>query len=443
MRFTVTALLIIIVLFLLPVTALFAAELYDLGCWWTAMKEGRLLFARHRNPTLDPVLKTYELYLFDPATGVITFLQKPGEKLPLLPAVSPDGTALAYYAIVEGNDYLVTRYLDEGRSIRLRFDTGGYIEAVALDYDRDRVLTANKRGEDRQALYLISNRQGTIRRILNGTRFQDIHFLANGGVQYTDLKDGRLVLGVVHPWNLKQTVLSGMTRLALASPRGDAVLFREFDRLSLYRVNSGETIRISDQVSADPLVSPEGTTCAVFEPDALLLVNLPTGDVMYYLALAADTRSSLLNDFSFYTVRGRSIHRIMHRNPGQQLAELYRGEGALRLLAVSGDDRFVYFQEGTGEGGVGTNSVTVLDRTTGESVVKRFPFAVEEVLPLRVRASDGSFYIRALGEVPGDRVPVRELYYYSMPMGALIGVSTARDADLDLYRRKQGSSRGS
>ncbi|MFW6180313.1 MAG: TolB family protein [Spirochaetota bacterium] len=439
MRFTITALLIIIVLILLPVTALFGAELYDLGSWWTAMNQGRLLFARLRNPTMDPVLKTYEIYLFDPATGVITFLQKPGEKLPLLPAAAPDGTALTYYAIIEGNDYLVTRNLDEGRSTRLRFDTGGYIEAVALDFDRDRLLTVNKRGENRQALYLISNRRGTIRRILNGARFQEIGFLANGGVQYTDLRDGRRVLGVVRPRGLEQTVLSGMVHHSRASPRGDAVLFREFDRVSMYRVNTGETVRLSDQVSADPMISPEGTTCAVFEPDALLLVNLPTGDVMYYLAAPSDPRNSLLNDFSFYTVREKSIHRIMHRDPGQQLTELYRGKGALRLLAVSRDDRFVYFQEGSGEDGEGGppgNRVTVFDRTAGKTVVKSFPFTVEELLAPRVRVSDGSFYIRALAEVPGERVPARELYYYHLPIGALIGVSTARDAELRLYYRK-------
>lgn len=435
MRFTSSTLIMSIVLFLLPVTVLFPAELYDLGSRWIAMKDGRLLFVRHRNPTLDPVLKTYEIHLFDPETGVITFLQKPGEKLPLLPAPSPDGTALTYYAMVEGTDYLITRYLDEGRSVRLRFDTGGYIEAVALDYDRDRVVTANKRGQNRQALYLISNRSGTIRRILNGTSFQEISFLSNGGVLYTDLKEGRLVLGIVQPWNLKQIVISGTVRFAGRSPRGDAVLFREFDRLSLYRVNTGETIRLSGKTAGDPLISPEGSTCAVFEQDALLLVNLPTGDVMYYLAISADPGSSLLNDLSFYTVRGRSIHRIMHRDPGRHLTELYRGQGPLRLLAVSGDDRFVYFHEGEGEAGRGGNRITILDRTTGQSTVKSFPFTVEEVLVPRVRVSDGSFYIRSLAQVPGERLPVRELYYYSLPLAALIGVSTAEDADLGLYYR--------
>ena len=90
MRFTASALIMSIVLFLLPVTVLFPAELYDLGSRWIAMKDGRLLFVRHRNPTLDPMLKTYEIHLFDPETGVITFLQKPGEKLPLLPAHTKD-----------------------------------------------------------------------------------------------------------------------------------------------------------------------------------------------------------------------------------------------------------------------------------------------------------------------------------------------------------------
>jgi hypothetical protein len=386
----------------------------------------------HRNPTLDPVLKSYELYLFDPESGSITSLQKRDEQLPILPSISPSGNALTYYAIIESSDFLITRNIEEGLSIQLRFDTGGYITGTALDFDNDRVITSNKRGENRQALYLISNRAGSIRRILNGARFQEMGFLANGAVYSTDLKDERLLLSVVQPWNLKRTTLSGAVEYVLAAPGGDALLYSEFGRLSLYRVNNQETIQLTESAAGPPLTAPDGSTCAVFEEDAILLINLPTGDVMYYLSTPADPDRSSLSDLSFYTVRGSTLYTIEHRKPGHTLTELHQVDGQLRLLGVSPNDRFVYFQQGDPPD---LRSVTILDRRSGKTSVKSFSFEVRSILVPRLRETDGSFYIRSRS-VSDDGIPVRELYYYDLSLGALLGLSTADQADLQLYYRE-------
>ena len=160
---------IIIIISLLPtfVTNLFCAEVYDL-CYKThLLREGKILVVRYRNPLLDPVLKTYETHLFDPRSGKITYLQKYQEHLYILPVISRDRSTLCYHSLIEGSDYLVTGNLEEGKSTRLRFDTGGYFVSLGLDYDNDTVIAVIKRGENKQALYLISNWASTIKRILN------------------------------------------------------------------------------------------------------------------------------------------------------------------------------------------------------------------------------------------------------------------------------------
>ena len=177
--------------------ALFSSDIYDLCYSTEPLGYGRLLFLRYRNPLLDPVLRSYELYLFDPVSGKLSSLQKYNEKLYILPVVSRDRTTLSYHSLIEGSDFLTTKNMELGKSIMLRFDTGGYFVSIGIDYDNDRVAAAVKRGENRQGIYLISNRASTINRIYNGMDFEEVGFLYNGNVYFVDNVEGEKILGIV------------------------------------------------------------------------------------------------------------------------------------------------------------------------------------------------------------------------------------------------------
>ncbi|KKL64026.1 hypothetical protein LCGC14_2169200, partial [marine sediment metagenome] len=139
-------------------TNLHSSELYDLVYTTQPLDDGKLMFLRLRNPLRDPALRTFEIYVFTPDSGKISFLQKYNEMLYLPPAVSRDKSTIVYHSIIEGNDFLVTKNIQTGKSTRLRFDTGGYFVNLGLDYDNDTVAAIIKRGENKQAVYLISNR---------------------------------------------------------------------------------------------------------------------------------------------------------------------------------------------------------------------------------------------------------------------------------------------
>ncbi len=423
---------IIIAVMCFSVINLFAGEMYDLCYRWQTMNSGKLLFVRYKNPTLEAVLRTYEIHLYDPATEKITLLQKPQEKIYLLPVVSRDRSTINYHSLIEGNDFLVTRNVDTGYSTRLRFDTGGYFLDTAIHYDNNLVVSVEKRGKDKQALYLISNSEARIRRIFNGHDFRDVGFFRDGSVFYTDMIDGLLTLGVVRWISREDVVIDRGIDFAVKAPNGKTVLYAKEGRLSLFRENNNEKIELSRGFIGRPLFSEDGSTAVIIEKESVRIVNLPSGDIMYFLSFNTDNTTSMISNFTFYIAKENRIFQIRHKKPGQALSELTREDGPVHLIAASPDDRFLYYQKKD------RHEVILFNTRTGEKEVKTFPFQVQEVLPQSGETSDGetfggSFYIRALYTSPSDGLPIRELYLYKMKHGLLVAISTAEDTDIRPY----------
>ncbi len=424
---------IITIISLLPsfVTNLFCAEVYDL-CYKThLLREGKILFVRHRNPLLDPVLRTYETHLFDPRTGKITYLQKYQEHLYILPVISRDRSTLCYHSLIEGSDFLVTGNLEEGKSIRLRFDTGGYFVSIGLDYDNDTVIAVIKRGENKQALYLISNRASTIKRILNGTNFIEAGFFDNGNVYFVEFKDNQKEFGFTNPKTRKRYDITEGFDYFQKTPNGDGVLYSQGNNLYLYRVYSNESILLSRKFDPDnqrPLISRDGSTCAVLEENNVYIANLPSGDILYYLSVDTEDASFYLTDFTFYLIKDNKIFSLAHKKPGQTLGELYTADQDINLLAVSQNDRYVIYQHAN------KKEVIVYDTKQKKHYSKESPFIIEEILYPDIA---DNFYIISRTKDPETGIPIRELYHYSLKLGQLSVISTAANTDIRLYKRKE------
>ena len=424
--------LIIFPLFLF-VTNLFGDQeyIYDLVYRAEPLKNGKIFFLRFRNPLLDPVLKTYEIYLFDPSTGQISFLQNPQEKLYILPVLSRDRSTMSYHSLIEGTDYMVTANLETGRSVRLRFDTGGYFVEVGIDYDNDTVAASIKRGENRQAIYLISNSRGTIRRILDGKVFRETGFLSNGNVYFVERDEHRHNLGFVNPKTKEKHIIADSVELVQKTPNGDAILYSRKGKLYLYRPYGNESLVLSenfDEETVPPLISMDGSTCAVIDKGIIYIVNIPSGDVLYYVSIDTRGLSYYLTDYTFYIVKEKKIFYIEHKKPGGSLQELYEAEDLIHLLAVSKNDRQLFYRHDD------KTTVIIYERKKGTSDRNRFDFEVEQVIP---PDSEDGFYVITRSTGPEWKYPVRELYYYHTGAGKLLTVSTARDTYVELYRNKE------
>jgi WD40 repeat protein len=446
-------LLIIIATLFSSVISLFPDQLYDLCYFGEPMKNGEFLFVRYRNPLLDPLLRTFEIHVFNPSTGKITFLQQYGEMSYLLPVVSPDRTTVTYHSLIEGNDYLVTRNIITGKSTRLRFDTSGYFLFNDLHYDNETVASVLKRGPGRQAIYIISNDLGTIRRLYTGAAFQEVGFLYNGSVYYVDHVGNRLSLGVVLSDGSLRTVVEENIEYIAKGPRGDAILFSIENDLFIYRVYNNETIRLTEHFTpgeSHPLIAEDGSACVIYDGEVTLLVNIPSGDVLYYLSFRGDDRGDILTRFSYYTVKEDQVYTIKYKKPGQVLVALFSDEGPIHLLAVSPDDRYILYRLED------ERELRIYDRRTGERFSKTFPFVIEEVIVspfMEFTEAMRSIYIIALtggdtttgpkenqsstSEGKETALPVRELYLYNYPRKSLTAVSTAGDTDIRLYLRER------
>jgi WD40 repeat protein len=419
----------IIAVILLTVINLFAGEMYDLCYRWQTMNNGKLLFVRYKNPTLEAVLRTYEIYLYNPATEKITLLQKPEEQIYLLPVVSRDRSTVNYHSLIEGNDFLVTRNVDTGYSTRLRFDTGGYFLNTAIHYDNNLVVSVEKRGENKEALYLISNSEARIKRIFNGHDFQDVGFFRDGSVFYTDIVEDLLTLGIVRWLSREDSVIDRGIDFVEKAPNGKTLLYAKDGRLTLFRENNNEKIELSRNFIGRPLFSEDGSTAAIIEKDAVHIVNLPSGDILYFLSFNTENTTHALTNFTFYIARENRIYQIKHKKPGQALLELTREDQPVYLLAASQNDRFLYYRMQD------PRTVILFDNRTGKKIVKTFPFEVREVLPQSGDETDGSFYIRSVTPSPTDGLPIRELYLFKMKHSLLVSISTAEDTDIRPYRR--------
>ncbi|MCK5570471.1 MAG: hypothetical protein KAJ15_12185, partial [Spirochaetes bacterium] len=287
-RKVVLYLAIIISASVLFVTNLFASELYDLCYRADPLNNGKILFLRHRNPMLDPVIRTYEIHLFDPLTGNLSYLQRYQELIYIPPVISRDRTSMVYHSIIEGTDFLVTKNIETGKSTRLRFDTGGYFVTLGLDYDNDTVAAGIKRGENKQAVYLISNRASTMRRILNGTNFIELGFLDNRNIYYVEMIDGGKVLSFTNERRKIGIEIAEGVDYVQKAPNGDAILYSKDKDLYLYRVNGKESINLSNNFNREknpPIFSSDGSTLALVENDVIHIVNVSSGDILYYLSM--------------------------------------------------------------------------------------------------------------------------------------------------------------
>jgi hypothetical protein len=468
-------LLTIIAILSLSVIPLFGEQLYDLCYFGEPLKDGKFLFVRYRNPLLDPVLRTFETYVFDPASGKILFLQQYGEMSYLLPVVSPDRTSVTYHSLIEGNDYLVTRNLITGRSTRLRFDTSGYFLFNDLHYDNETVVSVLKRGPNRQAIYIIYNDLGTIQRLHNGTDFQEVGFLYNGNVYYVDHIGNRLSLGVVQSHGQGRTVVEENVEYVRKTPRGDGILYSIENELFLYRVFNNESIRLTEHFSIEgplPLIADDGSACVVHDGETTLLINIPSGDVLYYLSFRGDRpeggspfrgdrpeggspfrgdrpeggdqgesqwespfRGDILTRYTYYAPIGSQVYSIKYKKPGQQMEVVFSDEGSIRLLAVSPDDRYLLYRLDD------MRELRIFDREKRETFTKTFPFVIERVIVspfMEFSKAMGSIYLITLspsGDSEGTLL--RELYQYNYRMGRLTSVSTAQDTDIRLYLRER------
>jgi hypothetical protein len=442
-------LLIIISIISFSVTNLFAGKLYDLCYYGEPLRDGKFLFVRFRNALSDPLLRTFEINLFDPYTGKITILQQYSEKMYILPVVSRDRSTIAYHSLIEGNDFLITRNIESGSSTRLRFDTSGYFLMNAISYDNEKVASVLKRGENRQAIYVISTAEGSIRRLYNGTDFQEIGFFINGSIYYIDRVAQRLVLGVVRSDGKGRTVVAHGVDYTEKLPNGDALLYSVGQDLFLYRVNTNESIRLSRNFSPSylkPLIAEDGSTCAVREQNRILLVNIPSGDILYYLSFETTGTRGFLTRFTFYIAKDSRIFHIKHKKPGQHLTEAHRAEGAERIItsiAASPDDRYILYQLGN------ERELKIYDREKKKLFSKEFTFSIQDftVSPyMDPSESMSSIYIKALSTIQGaagpdgnegNPIPLRELYVYDFLMRTLTAVSTAADIDPEPYLREE------
>lgn len=423
--------IIILPIIFSSITNSLASELYDLCFHTEILNLGKILFLRHKNPLLDPVLRTYEINLFDPLTGKLSSLKKHGEMLYIPPVISRDKTTISYHCLIEGNDFLITKNIDIWKSTRLRFDTGGYFVSIGIDYDNDRVASAIKRGKDKQAIYIISNRSSTIKRILTGTNFSEIGFLHNGNIYYVDNADNQRVLGLAYEKTKRSSVIARDVDYVKRAPNGNAIIYSKGKDLYLFRVDGNESIKISQNFDIQrhlPLFSPDGTTFALFEKSQIYIVNVSSGDIFYYLSMDTENTKGLLTNFTFYITKGNKLFHLKHKKPGQSLQELYKEEDDIQILSISPNDRHLVYQMKN------EREIIVFDTKENTLFRKEFPFTIQEVM---FTVLNDTFYIIGLSEEPQKHTPVRELYLYNFRKESIFPISSLSNTDIKPYLRKE------
>ncbi|UCB47144.1 MAG: hypothetical protein JSV25_06950 [Spirochaetota bacterium] len=405
----------------------FSATLYDLCYSKEPLNYGKLYFMRYKNPMLEPVLRTYELYLFDPVSGKLSSLQQFDEKLYIPPAISPDKSTVCYHSLIEGTDFLTTKNIEIGKSIKLRFDTGGYFVTIGIDYDNDRVAAAVKRGEDRQAIYLISGRASTVNRVFNGHNFDEVGFLYNGNIYFIDNINEQRVLGLVYEKTKEHHIISRGVDYIKRAPNGNAIIYSRRNELYIFRAQGKKSILISENFSPEnpPLISEDGSTFAVFEEGKIFIVNIPSGDIFYYLSMEIENTQSILSNFNYYVAKEGKLFYLNHKKPGQSLTELFEDEEGIDLLTVSPNDRYIIYRNKN------LKEIIVYDKKEDKHYRKTFPFTVQEVL---YTAPSEQFYVIGLSKA-SDAVPVRELYLYDFVKESISPISTSQNTDIKPYQR--------
>ncbi len=434
-RFKKTIIIFIFSVLLLSIAPVFASEdfIYDLCYDYYSLSRGKILFIRYKNPLLDPVLKTFELYIFDPSKSSLKYVPRYGEKIYLKPVVSPDRTTICYHSLIEGRDFLVTKNVELGRNIRLSFDTGGYFLKLAIAYDDDTVAAVIKRGENKQAIYYISNSKGLLKRLLNGKSFAKIHFLKNGDIFYLDRQGKKQISGIVN-YNRDNYIISRDTGWAKVAPDGNAIIYTEGKSLKFFRVSNRERITLIDDfkpvtkhIEESISFSKDGTALSIVTEDAIRIANIPSGDIFYYISMDLKDTNQFLTNYSFYIARGNTVFILMYKKPGQSLKKLFSENENVRLLGANPDDRYIIYQKKD------KKTVIIYDKREGKSFERKFEFEIENVSFLTTR---NSFYIIAISYIPGLKYPVKELYLYDFIKSLLYPISIHKNTKLEPYRRR-------
>lgn len=414
-----------IVFTFLSVTYLFGEDFYDLCYSAYMLRNNKILFVRYKNPTLDPILRTFELNIFNPKTGKILMVNRPDEKIYILPSISGDRSTISYHSIIVGNDYLVTYNIEKGKSIRLGFDTGGYFTRVAIDYDNDTVAAAIKRGESRQAIYLISNRKSFIKRIVNGTEFEKIGFLYNGDVFYLDNKKNRKELGYYSVSTGKKFTIHPDASWVKKSKNGDVLVYQSGNELFLFRAYGGESIKISKDFSLNNsslVFSEDGSAVAICKPGNISIINFPSGDALYFLSIEESYSEPLLSNFKFYCRVGTKILSIFYKKPAQVLSETYIKKEPYTVLGVSSNDRYIAILEG--------EKLIIYDLRNKKEIPVKFDFTIENI---KFTEDGSSIYIAARRHLAEKGTWTRELYLYNIESDFIFKISTAENTPLEPY----------
>jgi len=422
---------IIIFTSFLSIPNLFSDQLYDLCYHTKLLNNGKTIFLRYRNPLLDPVLKTYEIHVYNPGTAELSILQKYNEKIYIFPIVSRDKTTICYHSLIEGNDYLVTKNIEIWKSTRLRFDTGGYFVCMDIDYDNDTVASVIKRGENKQAIYVISNRNAFIKRILNGKEFSEIGFLNDGNIYYKDKKDGLDVLGKVYVKSKRNYIIAEGVKFTQKTPGGDAIIYSVEKDLYLYKVHKNESVKIINNFNLNKtiiLFSDDGSTCTVIGERSIRILNIPSGDVMYLLSLNTDDTKFFLSNFNLYLVKANKVFELKHKRPGESLKELLCDEKPINIVGISPQERYIaYTRENKKE-------IFIFNKRDRKTFSKKFQFNIEKILfPKSINA----FYIISVNRNPKDNIPVKELFYYNFDKDSLFAISTMSNTNIKLYLRNR------
>ena len=433
MKKSISILIFILTLLFLPSIKGYSTYLYDLCYDYHPLKDGKIMFLRFKNSMLDPVLRTLEIYIFNPENSKLAFVPRYGEKIYLKPVVSHDQTTICYHSLIEGRDFLVTKNVEKGRNIRLSFDTGGYFLKLAIAYDDDTVAAVIKRGPNKQAIYYISNSKGLLKRLLNGKKFEKIDFLSEGSIFYIDNVDSKRISGYVD-YQRQNTVIDKNIEFACPTPNGDSVVYVKNNRLILYRVSNHEKITILDnfipstaKIRDSIRFSDDGTAMAIITNDAIRIVNIPSGDVFYYISIDTQGSTFFMTNYSFYLSKDKKLFILMYKKPGQDMYKILESDENIRILGGNPSDKFLVYQKNN------KKVIYIYDRLNKISLKRVFDFNIDSIL---YSANGKLFYIIAERVNKKDGVPIRELYLYDFEKELLYPVSTAKDNTLEPYKRE-------
>jgi hypothetical protein len=424
-------LLFFIVQLIFALSNTYPSDLYDLCYRAETLLNGKLFFLRYRNPLRDPVLRTYEMNLFDPHSKKIIFLQKYEEKIYIPPVLSRDKTTVTNHSLIEGSDYVVTRNIETGVSTYLRFDTGGYFVTLGLDFDNDTIVSAIKRGENKQALYLISNRASKIRRIMNGRSFNEVGFLYNGNNYFLEQTADYKVLGYINAQTRYRKIIAEAVDKILKAPNGDSIIYLKGKDLYLYRVYNNESIQLSSNFLWEkhpPHFASDGSTVALLEKNKISIVNIPSGDVLYLLSMGTDSITYFLTNFSLFVARENSILRLEYKKPGQSLSELYKYESSIELLSVSPNERYLMFKS------FDDKRLYIYEHEIQKMYEKTFPFVLKNVISTDL--NDSVYFITRSHQPESDAI-LQELYMYNFVQERLYPISTSANTEIMPYLRRE------